>query len=440
VRAGRRGQAALAVLAVVVAGLAVGGAVRGPDLSFEPALVTRSGFRVEASDVVERAAVARRDAWVASGRVPGAGTRWESMSRWALADVRTLVSADGAVRAGAGDRWSYVWPRDSAFVAVALARTGHPDDSRAVLDFLARLPVDADGGFDARYTTTGARVDASVARAPQSDGCGWVLWALGEVRSAAPSAVPASAAGLRDRCTATLLGLTDRGGRLPPPSPDYWEVAVHDTSLGTVAPMLAGLRAASVDARAAGEPARADDLARVTERLRDLVAGELGPAYERFGGEGGLDAATTFLLPPFAPETTEAARAWRGYQEHSVRVSGGLAPGAEWKQDGTSWTPETALVAYTAAATGRRDVAERWLDWLDASRTAYGSLPEKVTRSGTPAGPAPLLWTGALVLLALDTLDAAEAAEAAEAPDALDAPAGRGAPAAGAARAGSSSG
>jgi GH15 family glucan-1,4-alpha-glucosidase len=73
--------------------------------------------------------------------------------------------------------------------------------------------------------------------------------------------------------------------------------------------------------------------------------------------------------------------------------------------DGNSWTPETALVAYTAAASGHRDLAGHWLTWLSTHRTAYGSLPEKVTRSGRPAGPAPLLWSAALVLLTLCELD-----------------------------------
>jgi GH15 family glucan-1,4-alpha-glucosidase len=62
-------------------------------------------------------------------------------------------------------------------------------------------------------------------------------------------------------------------------------------------------------------------------------------------------------------------------------------------------------VAYTAAASGHTARSRAWLGWLDAHRTAYGSLPEKVTASGRPAGPAPLLWTAALVLLTLDELD-----------------------------------
>ena len=44
-------------------------------------------------------------------------------------------------------------------------------------------------------------------------------------------------------------------------------------------------------------------------------------------------------------------------------------------------------------------VAERWLTWLDGHCTSWGSLPEKVLPDGNPAGPAPLAWTAALVVL-----------------------------------------
>jgi GH15 family glucan-1,4-alpha-glucosidase len=56
---------------------------------------------------------------------------------------------------------------------------------------------------------------------------------------------------------------------------------------------------------------------------------------------------------------------------------------------------------------GRPQVATRWLDWLDAHRTRWGSLPEKVLADGAPAGPAPLAWTAALVVLTAAELDSA---------------------------------
>ncbi len=78
--------------------------------------------------------------------------------------------------------------------------------------------------------------------------------------------------------------------------------------------------------------------------------------------------------------------------------------GSKWKNDGISWTPEVALVAYTATTSGQDELAYDWLDWLDQHRAHWGSLPEKVDSQGRPGGPAPLGWTSALVILTLDDL------------------------------------
>ena len=86
------------------------------------------------------------------------------------------------------------------------------------------------------------------------------------------------------------------------------------------------------------------------------------------------------------------------------RPGGGLAPGSAWRDDGSSWTPETALFALSAAATGDTATAHRRLGWLQSHRTAAGSLPEQVLYDGRPGSVAPLAWTAALVLLALNAL------------------------------------
>ena len=88
-----------------------------------------------------------------------------------------------------------------------------------------------------------------------------------------------------------------------------------------------------------------------------------------------------------------------------ARPAGGLAPGEGWKQDGISWTPQTSLYAWVAAGTGDRATAEGWLSWIDAHRTPSGAIPEKVLADGAPAAVAPLSWSAACVLLALDELD-----------------------------------
>ena len=336
--------------------------------------------------------------WIAVGKVPGAGTLWEPMARQALADIHQLQHSSGAVAAGAASRWDYAWPRDNAFVAVALARTGHQADALRVLRFLASVQP-ATGSFEARYRLDGSGTPDD--RAAQSDGSGWVLWAAAEILPAEHLARDRDLARLVERATDEILASTRNGTRLPPVSPDYWEVPSTRLTLGVVAPMALGLRSAE---RLYTGTSQADRLTRARQAFDRRVASFVGKKYERHGRSGGLDAAVTFTVAPFAPTTAPAKRAVSAYENVARAPAGGLAPGEAWRADGVSWTPESALVGYVAAAMGDRQRAARWLDWLDTHRTDQGSLPEKVNADGSVAGPAPLAWTAALVLLTLQEL------------------------------------
>ncbi len=368
-----------------------------------PSLISGSGGQAlpDIQGPVARGPIAEA-AWLSLGWVPGAGTRWEGMVRTALLDLHRLSQPSGAVAAGVGGPWNYAWPRDTAFVAVALARAGHQAEAWQELRFLQQVQLE-DGGFEARYLLDGSGPPDG--RARQSDGAGWALWAVSQVARASTDEGPVT--GLRpliDNATGFAQAATDEGRRLPPPSPDYWEVPVRRMSLGTVAPLLAGLQASQSLYDVLGEPALARRSGAAAMRLRAKVGARFADGYERFGsgwfGGGGLDASITFLMPPFAESPApEVVDAWTRYQSAGRRPAGGLAPGVGWKQDGISWTPETGLVAYTAAVSGRRETAEHWMDWLGAHRAATGSLPEKVLAGGAPAGPAPLAWTAALVVL-----------------------------------------
>ncbi len=354
--------------------------------------------------------------WLAAGRVPGAGGPFEPMVRDALLDLRTTTLESGASLAGGASKWRYVWPRDASFTAVALARTGHVADALRVLEFLAGLQS-PDGSFHARYLPDGSAPPDD--RGVQEDGAGWVLWASAQVAPALPAsqhgALPAAQRGelppavltMVDRASTRVLGLTHNGTRLPPPSMDYWEIPERSLTLGTVAPMLAGLEASVGVYRDAGQPARAQRLADAATRLRARVEAAFGArGYPRHVDGNRVDAALTFVLPPFQPTPlpgTDAA--WARALDTMRRPAGGLAPGAGWKRDGISWTPETALFALSAASTGRTDEAGRLLAWLSTHRTPSGSLPEKVLSNGDPAAVAPLSWTAALVVLAVDALD-----------------------------------
>lgn len=357
--------------------------------------------------------------WLGEGTVPGEGTPYGAVSEKALLDLRGLTVDDeaGAVLAAGTGAWRYVWPRDAAFVAVAYARTGHGDDAREVLGFLQRHQGD-DGSMAARYLPTGGLPDG---RPGQEDGPGWALWAVREVVTAEPDAgvrqtTLRTLAPLVVRSTHRLLHRLDARTGLPAPSPDYWEVNEQALTLGIAATSLMGLEAATAltgegvlterDWKAAGvDPG---DLPALTSALRGRVIEEFGPDFVRHAG-GVVDAAGTFLLPPYLGCAVPGAdRARRDAVPAMLRPAGGVAPGAGWRSDGVSWTPETGLQAVAAASGGDVEEARGWLDWLAAHRTEQGSFPEKVLYDGRPAAVAPLAWTSALWLIAVDELGRTE--------------------------------
>ncbi|GMA24100.1 hypothetical protein GCM10025864_18590 [Luteimicrobium album] len=252
---------------------------------------------------------------------------------------------------------------------------------------------------------------------PQTDGIGWLLWALGETVDAAPAAarpaVLAQFQPLLDRGTTAAVRALGATG-LPAPSPDYWEKREDTVTLGTAAPLLAGLRAATHLYGLLGDADGVRSAGTAGQRLSAGIDAGFAPSYGRYPGSSARDAAGAFLLPPFqpgtAPDDGDVRAALRSAVGQMQRPAGGLAPGAHWAEDGVSWTPETALVALGAAsgtATADRTLATRLLDWLDAHRTPAGSFPEKVLAGGSPSGTAPLVWTSATVLLALVTLGSA---------------------------------
>ena len=309
------------------------------------------------------------------------------------------VFPPGAVVAAPMSIWRYVWPRDAAFAAAALSAVNLADEALGVLGNLASWQR-ADGGFEARYTSSGRVPDN---RPAQADGAGWFLWAAGRLLA---DCVPA--ADLRDRlgvplahAASRLLGITDTPSHLPAASPDYWEVAETVLTLGTAAPVLLGLEAATALARAGidlGGPAQA--LAERVTAVRSAMERNFAPAWGRHLQRDDVDAAIALVLPPFTRPLAGARTVRQTAAARMHRPTGGLAPGAGWRDDGISWTPETALMAWSALALGMEEEGTRLLAWLEAHRTAAGALPEKVLADGAPAGPAPLAWTCALILLA----------------------------------------
>jgi glucoamylase len=363
------------------------------------------GTRVLAAQPHSTMLVEEEQAWVeaCSPWVRGAVDGGDDVLRSALLDLRALSAGLPVSVAGWTDRWRYAWPRDVSFVASALARIGHPEHAVEQLAFLQAVQR-TDGWFEARYDIATRRAPDD--RVAQLDGSGWALWGARQVAEAAPDLAAALLAPLRAllvRCSRRLLASLDARTSLPPASSDYWELVERTLTLGTAAAVLAGLRSATEVLPLVGEMALADRTRAASDLLATQVHAVFGAdGYPRLLGGSSADAAVTFLVAPIGPRTVdhEVLGALERAQAAMGRPAGGVAPGESWKNDGVSWTPETALFAAAWAATGHRSRAESLLGWLGDHRTDAGSFPEKVLHDGRPAAVAPVSWTAALVVIA----------------------------------------
>ncbi|PWH07495.1 hypothetical protein DEO23_02365 [Brachybacterium endophyticum] len=387
------------------------------DASGERTLVTassprlRTGTRLLAGTPADSATAERAKAFLDAAApwletVPGA---LQDLARGAIWDLWVLGDSLPAPVAGWSRNWRYIWPRDTAFCAVALARIGHRD---AALDALAHLQQmqSGDGWFEARYSPSTQRSPDD--RPRQFDGTGLALWAAREVIDTVASADGHESAAARERLAPMIFSgrtalrrTTDDGTRMPPVSPDYWERHERTVTLGIMASTLAGLEASahlSSDGAAHGVDQYRDRDA--ADAFRELLTSTFGAhGYQRRESGGGADSALAFLDATgcsgiAGPDRLHVLR------EELSRPAGGIAPGARWRRDGISWTPSTSLLGLALARCGDDAGAKDVLEWIGAHRTSAGSIPEKVLADGSPASVAPLAWTAANVLLTIDAL------------------------------------
>jgi glucoamylase len=365
-----------------------------------------SVLSAQSGSACAQSAVRADKTWLQSGLIPGSTVQLKSMAARALLDLHLSVRPNGAVIAGWQPGWNHSWPRDSSWVAVALANTGHGTDAYTILRFLQRTQL-PDGWWAARYSPSGTPVDDG--RPDELDADGWVPWAVWSW-SAAMTADGRDISGelsqlwpmVRAAANATVRALTPDG--LPVASMDYWEHG-EQVSLGTAAPLLAGLRAAVEIARELGAASSVRSWSHAVATLTDGIQTGFGRyGYHRlaYDDSSGSDAAVTFLGPPFEGQSVAVDRAAIQAMKSLTLPNGGLLPGAAWPGNKTvAWTAETAFFALFGAETGDHSAASRILSWLAAHRTGLGALPEMVNAQGEPVSVAPLAWTDAVVLLAL---------------------------------------
>ena len=186
------------------------------------------------------------------------------------------------------------------------------------------------------------------------------------------------------------------GDGLPGPAMDYWEDSVQVT-LGTAAPLLAGLRAAAdLAADVGGATATSDG------RRWSAAAARLARASRRHSAERAISARLPPGRVPMRPSRSsgrlsrrQAPGCCRRPGQHSElvhRPNGGLRPGSDWSgTPDVAWTPETAFFALFDAATG--STTRHRPCWRGLPRTGRGwaRYPAGQPR-WKPASVAPLAW------------------------------------------------
>jgi len=363
------------------------GAPRGPLRRCEQ----RPAPRARATPAAPRPASRRASA---GSRPDRAGNRLAMRS---MPNVRCWICTswsrpDGAVVAGWYPGWDYAWPRDSSWVAVALAVTRHGADALRVAD----LPAErAEPGrhWAARYEPDGG--GRSATRPVELDAVGWVPWAVWSWYEADRSprrgaSWPAVANGQRGseraeqslprvvcRCRHRLLGARHAGN-----AGDGRAAADRPAGRGDIAGALAPETGCSKTGPTPQHGCHVDP-----GFVRLLWIQPAAGRFQRSGRVGHLPR------PPFGPASAALEHAEEAAERRAHPAGGGVLPGADWPgRHCHAWTAETAFSALSDAANGEHGRAGTLLSWLAAHRTALGALPEQVTAAGRPASVA--RWPG----------------------------------------------
>ncbi|MEE9523728.1 MAG: glycoside hydrolase family 15 protein, partial [Thermodesulfovibrionales bacterium] len=204
--------------------------------------------------------------------------------------LRTQIDNRGAITAAndsdmvhyGRDTYSYMWGRDGAFVAAALAKAGYSHICMRFFEFCSRV-MSEDGYLFQRYNPDGSiasnwlpwLLDGKEIIPIQEDSTALVIWALWIHYENTKNIefIRGIYEGLIKRSADFLVAHRDTETLLPIPSYDLWEerFGVHTF---TVASVIAGLRAAARFSRLFQDE-RAEEYDNVAEQMKEGLTGHL---------------------------------------------------------------------------------------------------------------------------------------------------------------------
>ena len=359
--------------------------------------------------------------------------------------LRTQIDNRGAIIAAndsdivrfGKDTYSYVWGRDGAFVAAALAKAGYGHVSRRFFDFSSQI-LSEEGYLFQHYNPDGSLAsnwhswleDGKEVLPIQEDSTALVLWAfwIHYQRSKDIEFVRPLYTKLIQHSANFLVRHRDSETLLPVPSYDLWEER-YGTHSFTVAAVIAGLKAAANFARLFRDAYLAETYDTVADQMKEGLAKHLYHTglkrYARSGYRKGkgyeldevidvslLGLTTLGAFPPKDPRMLETMKAvqqqlWlktpvggcARYQNDRYQRSNDDPkdiPGNPWFI-ATLWLGE----CFIARAENLRELHEAlpYLEWCAKNALPSGVFAEQVhPANGCPLSVSPLTWSHAALV------------------------------------------
>lgn len=343
-----------------------------------------------------------------------------------------IASVDSEMFQYGLDTYSYVWMRDSAYVALALLEAGNTDVAKRFFEFCAKT-VTVEGYFMHKYQPDGAlgsswhpwMVNGRVQLPIQEDETAIVLYVLEAYmeRTHDTAFLESVYEALVERPADFLVSFRAADTHLPEPSYDLWE-RKRGTSTYTSASVFGGLKAAAKLAKMVQKDEKAavyDTAAREVHHaiLTHLFNPKSGHFYNMLHGNGGaepidatIDISSAYGVFEFGVLPANEMRLLRAFEASVQRLSEGVTVFgvARFEDDdyyrvpgdstGNPWFLTTLWYAeyLTAVATTREDLRRVYhlLDWAVRYALPSGVLSEQLDpKSGAQICAGPLAWTHA---------------------------------------------
>ncbi|WP_069807564.1 glycoside hydrolase family 15 protein [Vulcanisaeta thermophila] len=332
------------------------------------------------------------------------------------------------------DTYAYVWPRDAAFVAMALDMAGYHTFTKRFYEYIFKLFGD-EGFLFQKYNPSGTwgstwhpwTIRSKRALNIQEDETATVVFAFWKYfLKTRDYDLLRDVYDVITRAADFMTNFRDSKLGLPLESFDPWEerLGVHTY---TAASVYAGLIAASNLAKALGEYENADKWEKAAIEVREgirnyLFDRERGVFYRMINVDDGkmvnvdktVDSSImgVFLFEVFdAFEPILESTVNMVINKLWVRTIGGVAryendyymrvPGDYSGIPGNPWIITTLWVAEYYAAKGDLQRARELINWVHKVKTPTNLLPEQVSPfDGSPTSVVPLLWSHAEYLRA----------------------------------------